>query len=291
MSSEKYIIMISSILIVLLVTSMFACIASYCLKLHIYEKKPGIKNLGIDYTIDLPIIHTWAFASLFAISLVILPERDNLYGLITSDLATMGLTDDEWEQLYLWQKIYGATFLIVLTVTVLSIRAVFHRQNISTNKLKVITGIISVWTAISLSTNFASFIINFTYWDFDLSTTFNQVVFLVCLISFLFITIVIPIVILQRKYYKAIDLIFNTNKQKGPDANAGINIEPVQSTKLTQDINPVSLSNKDSSNEPDTKSVGITDKAKLLFGLKELLDSGVLTQEEFDNEKQKILNS
>lgn len=287
MSSEKYIIMTSSILIVLLVTSMFACIASYCLKLHIYEKKPGIKNLGIDYTIDLPIIHTWWFASLFAISLAILPERDNLYGLITSDLATMGLTDDEWEQLYLWQKIYGATFLIVLTVTVLSIRAVFHRQNISTNKLKVITGIISVCTGISLFINFADFMIHFIF--AATGSISNKAVFFVCLISFIAITT--GTVILQRRYNKAIDLIFNTNKQNSQYTNVETNIKHVQSTKLTQDINPVSLSNEDSSNEPDTKSVGITDKAKLLFGLKELLDSGVLTQEEFDNEKQKILNS
>lgn len=287
MSGKIYFPMISSILIVLLVTSMFACIASYCLKLHIYEKKPGIKNLGIDYTIDLPIIHTWTFASLFAISLAILPERDNLYGLITSDLATMGLSDDEWEQLYLWQKIYGATFICVLIATFLNIRAVFHRQNISTDKLKVFTLIISVLSAISLFINFADFMIHFIF--AATGSLSNKAVFFVCLISFIAITT--GTVILQRRYNKAIDLIFNTNKQNSQYTNVETNIRYVQNTKLTQDINPVSLSNEDSSNEPDTKSVGITDKAKLLFGLKELLDSGVLTQEEFDNEKQKILNS
>ena len=35
----------------------------------------------------------------------------------------------------------------------------------------------------------------------------------------------------------------------------------------------------------------ITSKSNELIKLKELLDSGVLTEEEFDNEKKKILNS
>ena len=43
--------------------------------------------------------------------------------------------------------------------------------------------------------------------------------------------------------------------------------------------------------ETPTTSPNNTSKMESLFELKKLLDSGVLTQEEFDNEKKKILNS
>ncbi len=39
-----------------------------------------------------------------------------------------------------------------------------------------------------------------------------------------------------------------------------------------------------------TDGDAMTEKTKRLFELKELLDSGVLTQTEFDSEKKKILN-
>ena len=52
-------------------------------------------------------------------------------------------------------------------------------------------------------------------------------------------------------------------------------------------------SHTESANVPSKNNVGsgIIGKSESLMKIKELLDSGILTQEEFDNEKKKILNS
>lgn len=67
--------------------------------------------------------------------------------------------------------------------------------------------------------------------------------------------------------------------------NDGFNNKPEPQQFITAGLpNHTVLSN-------DNEGSGIIGKSNILMKIKELFDSGILTQEEFDNEKKKILNS
>lgn len=67
-----------------------------------------------------------------------------------------------------------------------------------------------------------------------------------------------------------------------------LTINNKKSIETPKEITPIFIENPNTNEQRQTQA---SNKTRQLFQLKELLDSGILTQEEFDSEKKKILNS
>ena len=97
---------------------------------------------------------------------------------------------------------------------------------------------------------------------------------------FTVIIVVALYIILHRRFGSSLEII---NKYA---QNEEIPISFVVNTQNIQEGAFPKPNNNHNNETPNQLS-----KTELLFKIKELLDSGILTQEEFDNEKKKILNS
>lgn len=95
------------------------------------------------------------------------------------------------------------------------------------------------------------------------------------------IVLVVGFYLLQTQYNKAIDTIYKYG------TNDNIPLTSFSDNTVSSNSGTGSKQSSQNQSEPPYQM----SKTDQLFKLKELLDGGILTQEEFDTEKKKILNS
>ena len=132
--------------------------------------------------------------------------------MLSSDMAKMGLSDDQWEMYYTTRNVYGIGTVVFLITSGYLIRAMYRRGKCRADNIKKIASILSVIAAIGLVRELYGFFVSFLariyvgvdgYVDMERLEKDSMVILL--------ITIVVVLVLfftLQKHYNLTIDTVY-----------------------------------------------------------------------------------
>ena len=252
-------------------TLIVAIILYVVLKNQYITVEPALKDKNIDAVFALPALQWWSATATFLFLLVFLPEKYNLVEYLASDLAKLEVSEETYASLYNCRTVFGfltAGFFVYFCIIIVGL---YRRAKFPMATMKILTSGASFFAAMTLVYSFITFSSIFTKGSSD--------AYFVLSIALPFI---IPIALfgyLQWLFNKAIERVYKFGEHD--------NLPLMGKLESGRTNTPQPTNNNTGNGE--TKQM--SSKTEQLFKLKELLDGGILTQEEFDNEKKKILNS
>lgn len=292
-------IMISSGILASLTTIGVIVVMFFYVRNNFLTHEPSLKYLNIGIVFGLPLFQLCVIAASFFFLLAFLPDRTSFIDMLSSDMAKMGLSDDQWNMFYTSRNVYGIGTVVFLITSGYLIRAMYRRGECRADNIKKIASILNIIAAIGLVSELYGFFVSFLagiyvgvdgYVDMERLEKASMVILL--------ITIVVVLVLffyLQKHYNLTIDTVYAKGQKNHiplpifeNQHATGTNANSTSPHNSRISGNSTGYSQKST---PASESNQIQSKTDQLFKLKELLDSGILTQEEFDNEKKEILNS
>lgn len=263
------------------------------LKPYYLKHEPALKEYNIGAAIALPLLTIAFFTAIyffgksFEVDLHD-PEEwqlefwDNL-------LSSVDQGEAAYKNFLNLNKIWLIFFLVMLPVGLYLVYGLFHKSNQSARKLKKISIFYSILPTISFFFFVYTSLFTFLMTIHGKSVTHDsaETISVVMLLVSLVIT-VIAYVKCYKKYSYAVECIFEYGEKEFIPL-------PFQATSASENNNVATASNLTPPPHPNELAGGykkdVLSMSDQLIKLKELLDAGILTQDEFDNEKKKLLNS
>lgn len=267
------------------------------LKPYYLKHEPSLKEYNIGAAIALPLLTiafftaNYFFGKSFEVDFSN-PEEWKLefWDTLLSSVDSRRKEEEAMYEIFLnLNKIRLIFFLVMLPVGLYLVYGLFHKSNQSARKLKKISIFYSILPTISFFFFVYTSLFTFLMTIHGKSVTHDsaETISVVMLLVSLVIT-VIAYVNCYKKYSYAVECIFEYGEKEFIPL-------PFQATSASENNNVATASNLTPPPHPNELAGGykkdVLSMSDQLIKLKELLDAGILTQDEFDNEKKKLLNS
>lgn len=243
------------------------------IKSNYIKAEPSLENHSIGAAFALPLVQLWCCCVPALFLILFLPEKYNILAYLDSGLATANITEADYSWLYSLQWSNVVMLIFAFVIVCFAFVGLYKRSKVDAAKLKRIVICGNIMAGIAFMGLFLSVDKLFSTFE-NIGGTFTWMIITL-------IVLVVGFYLLQTQYNKAIDTIYKYG------TNDNIPLTSFSDNAVSSNSGTGSKQSSQNQSEPPHQMR----KTDQLFKLKELLDGGILTQEEFDNEKKKILNS